>query len=178
MVEIWKDIPGYEGLYQVSNLGRVKSLLYATRCSQVQREKILKVSEHNGYLYVTLHKSKKQKTLRVHRLVASAFITNNTGKPCVNHINGNKKDNRLENLEWCTHKENSIHAWETGLQNRVHKKNNAKSKCVIQYSAGFQFIQTFPSVREASRQTRIHSGAISRAAKTGGKAGNFIWKYK
>lgn len=178
MNEIWKDIPGYEGLYQVSNLGRVKSLVYVTRCSEVKREKILKQATHNGYAYVSLHNSGNMKTKYVHCLVANAFIPNEAGKRCINHLNGIKSDNRVGNLEWCTHSENTIHAWNTGLQNRIHKKNNLKSIQVAQYSVDFRLISTFPSMREAERQTGIHSAAISRSTRTGGKAGGYIWKYK
>ena len=176
MKEIWKDIPGYEGLYQVSNLGRVKSLVYVTRCSQVKREKILTQAMHNGYVYVTLHKDGSMKSKRVHRLVANAFIPNEAQKRCVNHKNGNKQDNTVMNLEWCTHSENSIHAWNTGLQNRNHNKNNTKSIEVKQYSVDLQLIDVFPSMNEAARKTGIHSGAISQAARNGWKAGGYIWK--
>lgn len=176
MQEVWKDIEGYEGLYQVSNFGRVKSLVYVTRCSQVKREKVLKTAINRGYVYVTLHKDSKQKTVYVHRLVANAFIQNDTGKRCVNHINGNKQDNIVSNLEWCTHSENTVHAWDTGLQNRERKKNNLKSMGVAQYSLDFQLIEVFPSMREAERRTGIHSAAISRSTKTNFKAGGYFWK--
>lgn len=105
MNEIWKDITGYEGKYQVSNLGNVKSLNYRGN----GKERILKPRpvSSTGYLAVTLSNSDTQKTLKVHRLVAQAFIENPNNKPCVDHINTNKTDNRADNLRWVTRKENN-----------------------------------------------------------------------
>lgn len=130
MEEIWKDIKGYEGLYQVSNLGNVKSLekrVNGKKCHRVFKEKQLKPIETNkGYLRVKLcHKGKISKA-RVHRLVAETFIE----KPNleVNHINGDKKDNRLENLEWVTGKENKEHARKLGLYNRKRRGTDDKTR--------------------------------------------------
>lgn len=121
MEEIWKDIEGYEGLYQVSNLGNVKSLrkrIDKGKCHRHFDEKILKPIETNrGYLRVKLCKDRKIKKIRVHRLVAEAFIKRPELE--VNHIDGNKKNNKVENLEWVTQRENKQHAWITGL---YHKK--------------------------------------------------------
>jgi hypothetical protein len=120
MEEIWKEIKGYEGLYQVSNLGRVKSLskvkelynggLYNTK------DKILTPRISNGYISVSLHKHNKGITKLIHRLVAEAFIPNPEGKPQVNHIDGNKTNNILSNLEWNTRSENIQHAFNTSLK--------------------------------------------------------------
>jgi hypothetical protein len=110
MQEIWKDIPEYKGYYQVSNLGRVKGLKYtfwATRQFRTLPERILKPNKNkSGYYYVVLHKNRKGKTWKVHRLVALAFIPNPDNKPCVDHIDTNTTNNNVENLRWCTHKEN------------------------------------------------------------------------
>lgn len=93
--EIWKDVVGYEGLYQVSNLGRVKSLF--------RYKKILKQFEDNkGYLRVTLYKNNKSKSIKVHKLVAEAFIPNPNNYDCINHKDENKTNNRVENLEFCS----------------------------------------------------------------------------
>ena len=100
--EIWKDINGYEGLYQISNFGNVKSLP-----RQGAKGKILKPSKINiGYLRVGLNKNGKCKRYLIHRLVAEAFLPNPDNKPCIDHINANKTDNRICNLQWVTHKEN------------------------------------------------------------------------
>lgn len=113
MNEEWKDIQGYEGLYQVSNLGRVKSLersvVIGWGAKRLFKEKILKdsVNNKNGYVYVGLHKNGKTRSARVHRLVALEFLENRDNLPAVNHKNEIKTDNHVENLEWCDSKYNN-----------------------------------------------------------------------
>lgn len=104
--EIWKDIVGFENLYQISNKGRVFNL-------KVFRQS--KLSNRGGYMRTVLFKNGKRKNCSVHRLVAEAFIPNPLNKPEINHINGNKNDNNVINLEWVTGKENINHAWNNGL---------------------------------------------------------------
>lgn len=118
--EIWKDIKYYEGIYQISNIGRVKRLKRSLKRKDGKmysvKEKILKTSyDRDGYLFITLRKDEKHKGFRVHRLVAQAFISNITSKETINHLNGIKDDNRVENLEWCTRSENNKHARKNGL---------------------------------------------------------------
>lgn len=117
-MEIWRKIEGFEN-YEVSNLGQVRSLNYK-RTGEIKI--LIPCKNNNGYLKVVLCKSGKQHTKRVHRLVATAFIPNLEGKKEVNHIDGNKQNNKVENLEWCTNLENIQHAWETGLRNEETKK--------------------------------------------------------
>ena len=115
--EIWKDIEGYESLYQVSNMGRVKALNY----NRSGKEKIMKQSfEKDGYLRVGLTKDRKIKTIKVHRLVATTFIENIGDKPCVDHKNTIRYDNRVENLRFVTHKENN--------NNELTKKHLSESR--------------------------------------------------
>ena len=118
--EIWKSIKGYEGLYEISSYGRVKSLerfVYGNGNGKYKIfEKILKPRIRSKYYSVSLSKNSIKKKCCVHRLVAINFIDNSLNKPEVNHINGNKLDNRVENLEWVTAKENQQHASRTGLK--------------------------------------------------------------
>lgn len=121
MKEIWKDIEGYEGLYQISNFGRVKSLPKKNGNSY-QEERILKPKNNQGYMQVNLYKNKKCKSIVIHRMVAKAFIKNEYNKREVNHIDGNKANNRVDNLEWCTPSENQKHAYRIGLKGRRKEK--------------------------------------------------------
>lgn len=119
--EIWKDVVNYEGVYQISNIGNLKSLdrkLGGTRYKGKEKRKHL---SGRGYLYSKLSIGGVQKSLFIHKLVAEAFLENTENKPHVNHIDGNKINNKVENLEWCTHAENMRHAMRTGL-NDGHSK--------------------------------------------------------
>ena len=122
--EVWKDIPNCEG-YQVSNKGNVKSLSY----SRTGKEGILKLCLCSmGYPMVSLGINGKMKSKRVHRIVAETFISNPEGKPNINHINGIKTDNRMENLEWCTQKENVHHSEKNGLAKHARGEKAGRSK--------------------------------------------------
>ena len=119
MEEIWKDIKGYEGLYQVSNLGRVKN---------IKRNKVLKPLERKGgYVNVNLYdRNLKMKTLTIHKLVALAFIENISNYPCINHKDENKKNNRVDNLEWCTSLYNNTYGTRLERTSETMKKTLKK----------------------------------------------------
>jgi len=132
--EIWKDIPNYEGVYQVSNIGRVKSL-------KSGEEKLLKPQKHrDGYMQVGLYKEGVGKLFKVHRLVMLAFVSESDLQ--VNHINGIKTDNHLENLEYCTGSQNIKHAFNTGLHVPIKGEKHGRSKltraCVERIKYGHQ----------------------------------------
>ena len=133
MKEVWKDINGYEGCYQVSNLGRIKSLDRMTNNQYGEyfmKGRILKNSiiKEKGYCRVSLNNGNGKISKRVHRLVAEAFIPNPENKPEVNHKDGNKLNNCVSNLEWCTNKENIEHSIRTGLKKHCNGCSNSSSK--------------------------------------------------
>ena len=168
MEEIWKDIEGYEGLYRVSNLGNIKS---------VRNSIILKGKDNGyGYMQVVLYNGKRKK-LYTHRLVAKAFIFNFDNKTEVNHIDGNKKNNEVSNLEWCTHSENIIHADKNGLRNPPKGIKSKKSKKIFQiYKNGKT--QLWGNITVASDKFKINRGNIIKCCK--GKratAGGYRWEY-
>lgn len=142
-METWKDVPGYEGLYQVSDLGRVKG---------VKRGKVLSpYTMKNGYLYVTLSKKSKEKCLPVHRLVAAAFVPNPEGKSEVNHIDANKLNAKASNLEWVTPKENTAHAKRMGLFPK-----QTTSKKVVRSDG-----KVFESIGEAARELKVNASNVA-----------------
>lgn len=144
--EIWKDIEETQGYYQISNYGRVKSVprFHKTKdTGYYSKEKILKPSMDNlGYLQVQIRKPEGYntrngyKTKRIHQLVAKAFIPNPNNYPVINHIDGNKSNNNVDNLEWCSHKYNVQHAFENGLHNpatRIPKRYRQKCDLAYEY---------------------------------------------
>lgn len=181
-LEEWKDIKGYEGLYQVSNLGRVKSLeRTVTRKDgrkRTIRERILKPTpDRGGYLLVSLSKgSGKSKVFKVHRLDCEAFHENPESKPCVNHIDENKINNAVSNLEWCTYEENINYGTRTVRSAKAIAK--ARSKPVGQYTRGGVLVKVWQSTREVERQLGFFSGHISEVARGKLKtAYGYVWKY-
>ena len=172
--EIWKDIKGYKGRYQISNKGRVKSLPRKWR----RKEQIMNfITDKDGYKLVGLRDgSGNQTQFRVHRLVCEAFHPNPDNKPEVNHIDEDKSNNQACNLEWSTRKENNNH----GTRNERAGKSIAKalSKQVAQYTLDGKLIKIWKSAREVERQLGFGHGHIGAAAKGNQKTcGGFVWKY-
>ena len=148
-MEVWKDIEGYEGLYQVSNLGNVKSFpRHGTRTNQVFF--LSQSKDSKGYMRVWLSNGKVQKNFKVHRLVASAFVENPNNLPQVNHKDENKQNNNANNLEWCDNRYNSVY---NGRMERIAKKLGRKVRCI-------ETNEVFCSASEASRQTGITYSSI------------------
>lgn len=190
-MEIWKDIKGYEGLYQISNLGRVKSLR-KQKGFYIREEVILKNRIDRGYLKVTLSKDNKLKYISVHRLIAEAFIPNPENKSFIDHINGNRADNRIENLRWVTQKENmnnpitrkresnskkgeknpQYQKPKTEKQLEALRKSNIKSVICIETK------EVFESIEDASKKYNITASNISRCCNGIRKtAGGKHWKF-
>ena len=141
--EIWRPVIGYENNYVVSNLARIKN---------TRSLRMLKPINSRGYTLVSLCKNGIIKSTRIHRIVALAFIPNPHNKPFINHKNGNKNDNSIENLEWCTYKENLQHSWDTGLR----KKKSATGEKFIYFDRlsyriikDYVYMGSFGSLKEA-----------------------------
>lgn len=178
MKEVWFDIVGYEGIYQVSNLGGIKSLpreIWNGKNYFFSKLKFLRGSKNQkGYVQVEL----LGKPFMIHRLVAIAFIPNPENKPQVNHLDGDKENNCVENLEWCTNSENQIHAYKLGLN--VHSDRAGKPKkrvCQINLLTN-EVIKIFDSIASAGRSLDLKKCNITSVCKGDRKScGGYGWKY-
>lgn len=161
LMEQWKDVEGYEGMYQVSNLGRVKSLSRKRAIGsnwRIIEERILKPQNaKDGYKQVNLCRDGRQKSVTVHRLVAETFIDNPDNKKTINHISGIKEDNRLINLEWMSQTENNRHAIAMGL----NVPEDRPRKPIICNETGVHY----NSLKQATEELKIPSSCISRVLK-------------
>ena len=184
--EIWKDIAGWEGIYQISNKGRIKSF------KQDKKGKILSLAnKKGGYFSFVLQKSgMMSKSTRIHRLVAEAFLPNPHNLPEVNHIDGNKQNNSVENLEWCTRSHNAKHSIAMHphqIDKMILFNKYGKTDPILQISKSGEVLRWFPSGAEAGRQTGICARNIMQVAnrtpfndkgqirKT---AGGYIWRFE
>jgi hypothetical protein len=170
-MEVWKKVKGYEEIYLVSNLGNVKSIDHYINNNQntksLKKGRVLKKFQSiKGYLQTSLSKETKRFNTGIHRVVAIAFIPNPENKPQVNHINGIKTDNRVENLEWCTNKENQIHAVKNGLCNPNYGEKHHNSKLTNEDVKKVRVLfKTGISNTELSRKYNISAVAMSNILK-------------
>ena len=173
VLRAWKDIKNYEGLYQVSTDGKIRSLdRYVTTrggAKALRKGKEIKLRKNSdGYYMVNL----SNRTYSVHRLVAQAFIPNPNNFPCVNHKDENRKNNNVENLEWCTHKYNNNYG------TRIEKVSKKKYKTIKQYDLEGNFIKEWQSIKEVSETMNIcKSGIIACAKGIYKQCKGYIWKY-
>lgn len=187
MNEIWKDIEGFEWFYMVSNLWRIKSIdrnILYKKNERFYKWKIL-TSTTKNYIFVHLsNKNKERKRMLAHRIIAKAFIPNPENKPFINHKNWIRNDNRVDNLEWCTCKENNRHAYfilkkqsKLFFENNPAEKwsKNKRSKKINQYTLSGEFIRKWDSIWEATRWTWILQPHICQCCKWKLK---YTWWYK
>lgn len=177
MKEVWKDVVGYEGLYEVSDLGNVRS----TKRGNLKN---LYLKSHNrGYLQVELFKDGKSKMLMVHRIVAQAFIKNADGFPQVNHKDENKTNNRVDNLEWCTGSYNICAYYKNHpdfFKNRksVQKRKRRIGKAINQYTLDGDFVASWSDSREVEIQNKWSAWSIQECCRGNRKkAYGYTWQY-
>ena len=165
--EIWKDIEGYQGLYQISDKGRVKSLYFG-------KERILKPGNNGqGYLHVILCKNGKMKIYKVHRLVCQTFLPNPNNLPEINHKDEDKTNNKVDNLEWCSSKYNINY----GTHNQ--RSTEKRSKPVLQFTKDGIFVKEWKSTIDVQKNLGYACGHISNCCNGKNKSAyGFIWKYK
>lgn len=190
-MEIWKDIPNFEGLYQASNLGRIKSVKrYYIQFNgygfykHSYKERILSQQKNkNGYMIINLSKNCKKYTKLVHRLVAQAFLENKMNYEEINHINGNKQDNRVDNLEWCNRLYNQREAEKLNLVKspiRIRGYGNPLNKSIVMIDNDNKILKEFYSITQASETIGCTLKHLSYCLINGkkDKITNNYWKYK
>ena len=191
-MEIWKDIKGYEGIYQVSNMGRVKSLDRLDNKGRKTHGHILKVKhDGGGYCQVALSKNGKQIYPKVHRLVALHFIPNVDNKPQINHKDEDKENNAADNLEWVTSKENAnygtrnIRCYQNrdyaAIGNKISKslRDTGKCRAVVQYDLSMNKIAEYETITDVGRALHILPSGIGNVVRgTCPTYKGYIWKYK
>lgn len=178
MDEVWKDIDDFEGYYQISNFGRIRSCdRYVNSKSGSKR--LVRGNIHNcyvghgGYYYISLYKDNKHRLCTLHRLIAKAFLPNPNDLPCIDHINTDRKDNRIDNLKWVSYLENN--------KNEItikHKKESMNLYRVEQLSEDKEVIAEYISTREASEKTGFLPKSIQVAISRKHKLHGFYWRYK
>lgn len=175
--EEWKDIKGFEGLYRISNYGRVKSLKRTKRVfnKNIDVPEIIRKNGYDmdGYQILPLNKNSKKYTKKIHRLVAETFIPNLENKPCINHLDCNRNNNKVDNLEWCTQKENNLYTYKLG---RLYIPE-ANCKKVIQKDKNGNILNTFSSVISASSCLGLSKSFIASCCRKEKNSRSFIFEY-
>lgn len=178
MEEIWRNVKGYEELYQVSNYGQIRSVDrfvgYRYKGKQrIYKGRLLKQVERNGYLSVSLSKGNIIKQKSIHRLVAEAFLPNPSNLPLVNHIDENKKNNMVSNLEWCSC------AYNTNYGCGRKKQAESQQKIVLQYDKDGNLLNQYPSATIAALKNGYNLKTISQCCRGRTKSAyNYIWRYR
>lgn len=186
--EEWRDIVGWEGFYKVSNLGRVKSeprvVEFRDGRKRFYRGKLIRDKRvGTGYRCVSLFRNCFNEDMYVHRLVATVFLDNPNNLCDINHVDGCKANNVVENLEWCSRSENIKHAYDIGLRKtHIDKAVESRSKAVLQFKEDGTFVAEYPSATDAAKINSCAQSAISHYCRGGNKHKKvykgFIWKYK
>lgn len=190
MEELWKPVKDYEGLYEVSNLGNVRSIAHTTRVFRYGKpmdvfhpSKVLKPQERShGYLAVCLYgkggKNGRFTQTSVHRMVAEAFVPNPRGCSEVNHIDEDKQNNRADNLEWCTRRENIRHG--TCIERSVKKRINnvPRQRAIQRYDLDGNLIDEFINAWDAERKLGIKKHCIYNSLYKGQRGNGYYWKFK
>lgn len=173
----WRSVVGYEGLYEVSTDGRVRTVEHITNGHAIMpTELAIKIYKSQRYARVRLYRDGKSKDHMVHRLVAEAFIPNPDNKPQVNHIDGDRSNNRVENLEWCTASENQRHAYRAGLKDIENTITHTRKK-VRQIDADGNVIKIWQSMSDAARGLGLQVSNISHCCKGKiGSTGGYKWE--
>lgn len=194
--EIWKPVVGFEGCVEVSNLGRIRTMERLVTYSDGRvfsyKSRILKPRLNKGYLYINIARGGKGNMFKVHRIVAQAFIPNPENKPCVDHINTIRTDNRVENLRWVTHSENMrneltrrkasemMRSWLTDKMLQRKKEIGKSIRKVYQFDLNGSLIAEFSSLSDAARAVGVDLSSISQCCnhKRGyNHAGGYLWSY-
>ena len=188
MNEIWKPVVNFEGFYEVSNLGNVRTIdrnVYDKngKLRRIKLKNITKQLDRNGYYKVDIKNDIERKTISVHRLVGQAFLLNSENKPTINHIDGNKLNNVVSNLEWATYSENNKHAVTVGLRKSPWTGkfglNNPVSKPIYQLDKKGNIVNSFVNAREAEIKTGISYKHISCCCLGKRKTtGGYCWKFQ
>lgn len=189
MKEIWKDIPEYEGLYQASNTGKIRShdrliivppnnkSIYGFNYIREGRELKQQVSK-NGYLKVLLYDELGNRKFRtVHRLIASTFLSNPHNYTCVNHRDENKLNNSLDNLEWCTHKYNINYGTCISRRSNSQRSTNKNMTPIAKCADDGSIVDVYKSMREASRLNNLYQSNIFKSCNSNIKCGGYHWRY-